>query len=312
MHGLKRTACYAALCAAIMSSMATSVRAQEMPQASTLPPEVSFDIGGGILVLKPKKDVKLDASQQAFMEKYIAAVNTDDLDAFKALLLPASRSCADAVEPAFRDHYYRLQLRFTVPEDYLIVFDPLVQKYDPDFQAAQDAWYKDPAVNTHTMMLTYIDPKTGSDTISHKLYKAKDGYQLILGCPTKVTVENFTRDAEAEKKAAAEAQEIMASLDDKVKADILEALGKNDHMAAMKRFEEAYPGKSGISFRILETLRRDAQISDAPLQLQPATSPPAVATLPDKEQYIKYAVILALIFVGALVLLRLRNRAGKP
>lgn len=129
--------------------------------------------------------VDVGAKEQAFIDAYIGAINSNDWEKFKELLPASSQACMTKDVPRYKD-----VMDLTIPDTREISF----VKKETNMAAVPLAQYgmklpPDVTYGTHIMNVTFVDTasstenKTAHRGISEALLDVNDKYLLILACP---------------------------------------------------------------------------------------------------------------------------------
>lgn len=332
---------------AVMTAAAVSfdANAQSLTKSQELmPPVIQLDIAGRKMWLMPKNDVlhKLDNDQKRFVENFVKAMQTPSMVALKQLILPESLKCLDSAPKELREGALDSIIANPMQGDmYSLAFEPFVQKFDADFAQQMGHWNKAPVANTHTFLFGYYDKNAVSTAKNFRLIKRDSDYYIILDCPTEASVallEDTKKQAQDYNKSLEKALAVLTQSERDTLTDLVEKGGEQE---AVKRYEQMHPDYKqyarGVANyfkeKYLASIKEKAQESALKIRAEVektkqsnpltdttgaktntvaenTTAPSTEAEARDPYKLIKMASLLALIFVVAVLLLRVLRRDG--
>ena len=307
--------------------------AQQSTPPKKTPPTINLEIAGKKLWLRGKDDVwpKLDENQKHFVENYITTVNSNSLIQVRSLVAEESLVCIDKLPQKMVEQQFSGLLGKQIKGEYTLLFEPFVQKFDPQFDAQQKVWFADPIKHTHTFGIGYLENGEFPSLAHYKLVNKGINYFIVLPCPTKTNVENFEME---EKKAAtffdmlkqalaalsqAQVDQLrkMASQNAPVEVLAMEyskmhpqydryALAIGDYFVKDWRESEKpktiASAKEGASKKVQEATKEESQAATSETPSASTTPVTSVEASPYKRLHM--ALILALIFAAGILLLR--------
>ncbi len=323
---------------------ASPAMSQQATPPTFSPPSMQLEIAGKTLWLRMKGDVwgGFTDDQRAFVEKFVSTINSGSLAQIQSLIAPESRDCLKDLPKEIIDREFSGLLGNNIQGEYTLLFEPLVQKFDPDFAAQQKVWYVDPIPHTHTFGIGFLNDGKVPSLLTFRLIKRGIDYQIVLPCPTEFNVKNFEQEKVSSEAYVEGLKQAIAALT-QPQVDILRTMASNHAQADIiaQAYTEMHPTFERYAIGVgsyfaddwIESQKeklKDQKPSDPNIPppnprlanvLPPDPSekaavatpvPEAVTTVPESPyQRLHMALILALIFAAGILLLRVL-KAKKP
>ena len=182
-----------------------------------------------------------DAAQRALVERYVAAVTSQDREGLKKLFHPATLACITDENRDFYDFVFANELRHgaELHGGYTLThFDPL----DADAASAgtMGGMFPNPVPPTHQLQLdTPLDSRNHSLTIIRTVAERDGAWFIVFGCPTTEALAMFrARHAEGERQQA-HAKQLAGALQEPLLSEVKDLLAHNRRIDAIKRYQLA-------------------------------------------------------------------------
>jgi hypothetical protein len=180
-----------------------------------------------------------DAAQRAFVERYVAALRSQDSADLRILHHPASLACSNPQNRDYYDFMFAKELRHGagLRGGYTLTrFEPV----DADTATALEmgGLIPNPVQPTHQFQIdTPFDNKNHSLTILRMAAEHAGTWFIVLGCPTDKAIGLFReRRAEGERQQA-RARQLAGDLQEPLRSEIKDLLAQNRRIDAVKRYQ---------------------------------------------------------------------------
>lgn len=140
---------------------------------------------------------ELDAEQKFFVEEYMNAVNSDNLDKLKSLIHQKSLSCITEENKEFFDDQFSDQLKKNIPLDHNVY----VKEVNPDDKLPFADYFSYPVHPTHLIQINYELGKNKEMNLMIFVVNQNERYLKVLPCPKPGFMKKY-REKKARKKPA--------------------------------------------------------------------------------------------------------------
>ncbi len=197
-----------------------------------------------------------DAIQRAFVERYVAALQAQDLAVLKGLYDPAVLRCIAPDNQDYFDFIFAQEIRrgAQLRGGYTLTrFSPA----DADSVAFSEmgGMSPNPVAPTHEFQIdTPLDSNNHSLMIQRMAVAHDGSWFMVLGCPTAKAVEFFRqRQAEGEQQRA-RAKQLANELQEPLLSEIKTLLASKRRIEAIKRFQSSANTDLTMATRVVEVL----------------------------------------------------------
>ena len=180
-----------------------------------------------------------DATQSAFVERYVAAITSQDSAGLKNLLHPTSLACINRENRDYFDFIFAKELSYgtELRGGYTLTRFGLLDAGAASASEMGDM-FRNPVTPTHQFQIdTPFDNKNHSLMIQRMAVEQGGTWFIVLGCPTPKGIEFFReRRAEGERQQA-RAKQLAGELQEPLLSEIRNLLGQNRRVDAIKRYQ---------------------------------------------------------------------------
>lgn len=197
----------------------------------------------------------LTEQQQRYVQRYIAAVNSSDLIALKAIKHKTYLGCINDVNADYYQHIFNQSLKRTIPNNYEVSFEALTaEEVSQELKGAEKRGFPYPLAPTHQMQIDYSKSEYSSVAIVRKLLLDNGQYFEVSGCPDSDLLKRF-RALELKKKADQhKARELFEKIDPTLLSELTVLLRKGQKIQAWKRYSQVSRQSIGMAKAVLSNI----------------------------------------------------------
>jgi hypothetical protein len=190
--------------------------------------------------VNPASAQTVDAGQRAFVERYVAALRSQESTGLRILLHPASLACMNSENRDFYDYFFAKELSHgaQLRGGYTLArFAPV----DADAASAGDmaGMSPNPVRPTHEFQIdTPLDSKNRSLAIVRRAVEHAGTWFIVLGCPTAEALGLFRERRVERERQQAHAKQLAGELRDPLLSEIKGLLAQDRRIDAIKRYQD--------------------------------------------------------------------------
>jgi hypothetical protein len=168
------------------------------------------------------------AEQRAFAEKFVQAVEAQDVAKMRALIPPTTLKCFGGGKGKLLDRWIDDQFEYQIPKEHQINVSPI----PPDMLApSKMATY--PIQRTHIMEFQYASGG-GSATVTQEIGQEAGQWYAIPPCPTAARMKQFTMNERKHAIARNRAEHAYAEMKEPLKSQVITLINEHKRSAAAK------------------------------------------------------------------------------
>jgi hypothetical protein len=197
----------------------------------------------------------LTTSQRRFAESYLAAVTGSDIEQYKRLLHPATRTCMNKDNADYFQTIFDRRVGKIANNPRLSV-EKLPEKFEM-FDAMSARGWKYDVRPTHAFHIDLVS--TGAKQSAIAAFSALDAgvWYEVLPCPNGKALIDM-REAKLRDEAEwAKARRLASSLRDPLRGEVLAFLKQDRPVSAAKRYSEAAHVNLTLASRVIDVLEKE-------------------------------------------------------
>ncbi len=197
----------------------------------------------------------LTTSQRKFAESYLAAVTGSDIERYKALLHPATRSCMNKDNADYFKTIFDRRVGKTATNPVLSV-EKLPEKFEM-FDAMSARGWKYDVRPTHAFHINLVS--TGSNQSEIAAFSVLDAglWYEVLPCPNGKALMDMRQAKLKDEAEWAKARGLAASMRNPLRGQILAFLEQNRPVSAAKRYSEGAHVDLTLASRVVDVLEKE-------------------------------------------------------
>jgi hypothetical protein len=197
----------------------------------------------------------LTTSQRRFAESYLAAVTGSDIERYKLLLHPATRSCMNRDNADYFNTIFARRVGKIANKPVLSV-EKLPEKFEM-FDAMNARGWKYDVRPTHAFHIDLV--ATGPKQSSIAAFSALDAgvWYEVLPCPNGKALIDMRQAKLKDEAQWARARGLAASLRDPLRAEVLAFLQQDRPVSAAKRYSEGAHVDLTLASRVIDVLEKE-------------------------------------------------------
>lgn len=194
------------------------------------------------------------ASQSKTVNDYVAALRADEYSEALALFHPKLRACINDQNAAFfKDVFEQHARRQPKSEPRKMTFKALDANADPlamAFLSPENFTY--PVKPTYSVEVEF--PPQGTKLYSEVLALAPEGgeWYVVLPCPTEAGLKVIEQQAKKRAEQQANTVKLASEIEDPLRSQLLDLLGKEQRIAAIKAYQEAKGGDLSTAVVVID------------------------------------------------------------
>jgi len=190
---------------------------------------------------------------ESYIERYVKAINTNDLEIYKASMHPDFLACSNRKNKDYYNNIFHKTLNLHISENFKLKFFKLTEDtIKNEMVVAQALGVPYPTAPTHMFQIDFIDNNI-SYTITRKLRKEGEEYYEVTGCPTDEMVKKFRFKNKEDKKFKKRAKRLFKKIEDPLRKELVNLIAQGQQMSAWKRYSEE-TGESQAMAQIVITM----------------------------------------------------------
>lgn len=197
-----------------------------------------------------------DPLELAFVQKIVAAINSEDKEARKKMMHPNVLDCSQpSTDSMDADVYTPKQVK--IPSNYSWEISPM--------PAGGTGWFPDkfvyPVPPTHQLSIDFEITPTQSKGILLQLVRYQNKWYEVTGCPKPETVSEAKHAATTREKQEIRIRELVANISPQLKAELERELAEGRKVDAILRYRNANNEDLAIAKGVIEQLIRERAAS---------------------------------------------------
>ncbi len=197
----------------------------------------------------------LTTSQRKFAESYLAAVTGSDIERYKALLHPATRSCMNKDNADYFKTIFDRRVGKAATNPVLSV-EKLPEKFEL-FDAMSARGWKYDVRPTHAFHINLVS--TGSNQSEIAAFSALDAgvWYEVLPCPNGKALIDMRQAKLKDEAEWARARSLAASLRNPLRAEVFAFLKQDRPVSAAKKYSEGARVDLTLASRVVDVLEKE-------------------------------------------------------
>jgi hypothetical protein len=199
---------------------------------------------------------KLPIEQSRYIDRYIDAINTDNLSSFKNLVHPSYLEC---ITPDNSDYYgdlFRRSLQRQIPNDYKVVIDKLTgDSIDKEVAGAEKQGLPYPIRPTHQIQIDFSKSEYSFVTIARKLVLDDGQYYEVSGCPSAEMLDRYRKLKIKKEKERIKTKALFENLKGNLLHELTELLKEGRKIDAWKRYSQETGESIGTAKDVLSHVK---------------------------------------------------------
>ena len=197
-----------------------------------------------------RAEQKIDQALHEFVSNYVDAVDRNDLDALKSLILPESLKQITKDNEDYFDYMFHNDLKESIPADYKLSVERITDEEAAVFTDTFD--YTVPP--THLMIIEFDASETRAVTIIRQIVQQNGARRLVLPAPKAEMLTAFRQRRVKEKAEEKKAYEQYMKLDEVFKFELETVLDHGDRVGAYKLYSERTGADMGLARMVVALL----------------------------------------------------------
>lgn len=205
--------------------------------------------------IEKSKTQPLDKLQQEFIELYVAAINSNDLNAFKEITHSAYLNCINEANKDYYSNIFKKTLSRTIPNNYKVIFETLnAKEIVQEVAGAEKRAMPYPIPPSHKIQIDYNKSEYSSVSIIRNLVLDNGQYYQVSGCPGANLLERY-RALEIKKKAERkQAKELFLKIEPALLKELTLLIRKGQKVQAWTRYSQATGQSIGTAKAVLSNI----------------------------------------------------------
>lgn len=196
-----------------------------------------------------------DSAAQAFVQKVVAAINRNDMDARKKLMHPDAMACDQALKQAMADAAYAPK-QSKIPPGY--------RWHISKMPAGMAGWFPDkfdyPVRPTHQLQIDFDITPTRSESTLLQMVRYGNEWREVTGCPKPETVLEAKQAAKSRGKQEEHIRELAANIAPKLKGEVLQFLAEGRKIDAYLYYRNATNEDLAVAKGVIEQLMQETEV----------------------------------------------------
>lgn len=181
----------------------------------------------------------LPIDQKDYVNRYIDAINSNDIEKLKKLSHSSYLSCINSTNQDYYDHVFQRSLRHEIPKVFDISITLLSEEsVATEIEGARKIGLPYPIRPTHQLQIDYNKSEYSSVTIVRKLTVEAGNIYETSGCPTPVMVKRFREMRIKKEERRKQAERLFQKLEEPLLSELRQLLKDGQKIAAWKRYSE--------------------------------------------------------------------------
>jgi hypothetical protein len=198
----------------------------------------------------------LTTSQRKFAESYLAAVTGSDIERYKELLHPATRSCMNKDNADYFKTIFDRRIG-KIARNPILSVEKLPEKFEMVDAMSARGWKYD-VRPTHAFHIDLVS--TGAKQSAIAAFSALDAgvWYEVLPCPNGKALIDMRQAKLRDEAEWARARSLAASLRNPLRAEVLAFLKQDRPVSAAKKYSEGAHVDLTLASRVIDVLEKDS------------------------------------------------------
>lgn len=200
--------------------------------------------------LSGAKIVTHPATIDEFVKQYVAAVNAQDLAAYRSLLNSNSLACINAESNDFYDRAFRSDIRHPVPTGYKFT----AKEVGKDDKLAFEGYAVFPVRPSHQVQIDYTQGMENTGVLLFWLIHDSTGWSEVFPCATSETLKSFKTQLPEIKAHEEKTKVLVAGLKEPLRGELIALLKQGKSSTAATRYAESTGADHETGMFVVEEL----------------------------------------------------------
>lgn len=193
---------------------------------------------------------ELDNIQKLFVEEYIKAINSSDIDNQKKLIHPKCLACITPENKEFFDDLFLSHLNQSISSEY----KAYIKKINPDENLPFSEYFTYPVLPTH---LIQISDELGRKNLMIFVINQDGRYFHILPCPKPEFPQKYREGKIEKENHKNKVKKLFLELKDPLRSELEDLLNRGEKIQAMKKYCSETGESLAIAKGIVELLESE-------------------------------------------------------
>jgi len=187
--------------------------------------------------------------REAFVRRYVEAVNARDVEALKRLVHPSSLECITPESADVFEDVFRRRLRHTIPPTYRVTVRPIEATEPLLFDGAVGY----PVRPTHFLQVDFQRGERSSTTLVIQAAAEGAAWLEVIPCPTAETIKRARQARGEADRQRGEARRLAADMQAPLREALRRLVAEGRQVEAMRR----YSAESGADLALARAVIRE-------------------------------------------------------